>query len=602
MNQGMKNGLKCLLLCKMLPLLVVSLAIVTLWSGFWSLYGASRGGMHWTHATLEVLNVAMKQMENEFDFRAGIHARQSGSADVILKQGESARDAGDPASKIKRSGYYRIREGVVYASMQENRSGARLVYLKKLDDGYVNKAAELTANEVLLVSGNAVVASTIKDGSGRTQYPSLSPETVESLMELHPGGIASGKSEYRLSNYAGFRTAEGFFYKGANSFQAFDSYFPISDPEGSVIGYLGVLVPADALLHSPKKAIWGDVIMLAFLALIGIFLTVHIANRLVEPLSRSIIEIDKISMKFSASSEMRFDSSSGDEAVYEMNVLAHSIRNLRDAHTKWMEMAANVESERARSSFTAKMAALGEMAAGIAHEINSPLAIITMLSSQMRELTEERDLDRKTLLKMETTVESTATRIGRIVKALRMFARDGKLEQLSSTTVESIVENAFVLCTERFKHAEIMFNSDIMPKEIRVDCCTTQITQVIVNLLNNAYDAVKDRDQKWITVSGRDLGDKVEISVSDSGSGIPKNVREKLFLPFFTTKDVSHGTGLGLSISQEIITAHHGSLRLDKDSSNTRFVAALPKKQFLQSANNKGKEEYAQQNNSTGGG
>jgi C4-dicarboxylate-specific signal transduction histidine kinase len=101
----------------------------------------------------------------------------------------------------------------------------------------------------------------------------------------------------------------------------------------------------------------------------------------------------------------------------------------------------------------------------------------------------------------------------------------------------------------------------------------------LLNLLNNAYDAVKSQETRWISIDWRMAGDLAEIRVTDSGPGVPTELREKIFQPFFTTKKVGFGTGLGLSISSNILRSHQGELRLETAGGHTCFVMALPLKQ-----------------------
>jgi two-component system sensor histidine kinase HupT/HoxJ len=102
---------------------------------------------------------------------------------------------------------------------------------------------------------------------------------------------------------------------------------------------------------------------------------------------------------------------------------------------------------------------------------------------------------------------------------------------------------------------------------------------VLLNLFNNAYDAVASHSERWVRLEARADGPEVEISVTDSGDGIPEAVRAKMFQPFFTTKAVGQGTGIGLSISCGIVAGHRGTLEVDTHSAHTRFVLRLPRRQ-----------------------
>jgi two-component system sensor histidine kinase DctS len=110
-----------------------------------------------------------------------------------------------------------------------------------------------------------------------------------------------------------------------------------------------------------------------------------------------------------------------------------------------------------------------------------------------------------------------------------------------------------------------------------LECRAVQISQVLLNLINNACDAISSLNEKWILINAIERNNLIEISVTNSGPKIPAHIREKLMQPFFTTKEVGMGTGLGLSLSKTIAEAHGGRLYLDLGAENTRFVLELPK-------------------------
>src|SRR5262249_54178985 len=135
------------------------------------------------------------------------------------------------------------------------------------------------------------------------------------------------------------------------------------------------------------------------------------------------------------------------------------------------------------------------------------------------------------------------------------------------------------LCSERLRRNSIQLKIQHGSPNLKIECRSTEISQVLLNLLNNALDAVQPLDQKWISIDVADAGNDVEIAVTDSGPGIPAHLRDKIAQPFFTTKEIGKGTGLGLSISRGIAEAHHGGLFLDPVCANTRFIVCLPKRQ-----------------------
>lgn len=226
-----------------------------------------------------------------------------------------------------------------------------------------------------------------------------------------------------------------------------------------------------------------------------------------------------------------------------------------------------------------KMSALGEMAGGIAHEISSPLAVIQMKSEQLKESAEINDLKSSEVIETADEIASTVIRIAKIISGLRSFSRDGRGDPFELSSLQTILEETLHFCKEKFKNNNTKLNVQMPANPLKIECRPTQISQVLLNLINNAYDAIRDANDKWVTVELVDTGEYIEISVTDSGQGIPTEIREKIMQPFFTTKEVGKGTGLGLSISCGIIFSHKGKLTVDSKSQHTRFVITLPKSQ-----------------------
>lgn len=226
-----------------------------------------------------------------------------------------------------------------------------------------------------------------------------------------------------------------------------------------------------------------------------------------------------------------------------------------------------------------KMVALGEMAAGIAHEINNPLTIISLHSRALEQLVQAPELDRPMVNHFTAKINDTIKRISSIVSSLRKFSSDSsKVDSFEVTSLDSIFEDALGLCTEKFRAAGVKFTLDISPG-IELECNPLDLSQVLINLINNSFFAVKDSEIKEISIAAHEIDGIVSISVMDSGPGILKEHREKVLDPFFSTKPIGQGTGLGLSISNSIVQLHDGILYLDEECERTNFVVKLPLRQ-----------------------
>lgn len=228
---------------------------------------------------------------------------------------------------------------------------------------------------------------------------------------------------------------------------------------------------------------------------------------------------------------------------------------------------------------SSKMSSLGEMAAGIAHEINNPLAIICGRSQVMKELIQSGKMNSTHALESIEKITETALRISKIISGLRAFAREGSRDPFQHTSIQEIVKNATELCSNGLKSRSIQFDVTGLSPKLSIECRSVQIIQVLLNLLNNSSDAVSKLTDKWIRLDIRELESAVEFSVTDSGTGIPLDVQERMMQPFFTTKEIGQGTGLGLSISKGIIESHKGQIWYDGSKPHTCFVVQLPKSQ-----------------------
>jgi PAS domain S-box-containing protein len=243
--------------------------------------------------------------------------------------------------------------------------------------------------------------------------------------------------------------------------------------------------------------------------------------------------------------------------------------------TDRVRLEKETQESRMKTMQNAKMASLGEMAGGVAHEINNPLAVITGYASQIRRLLLSPPFDTEVLVQKTDFILKTTDRIARIVKGLRSFSRSAEKDPMAFTSIDQIIQDALALCAERFKHhgIEIRLKSEA---GIQIPCRPTQIAQVLVNLMSNAFDAVENAPEKWIAIGAEERGNSAEIFVEDSGPGVPAELASRIMEPFFTTKDVGKGTGLGLSISKGIVEEHSGSLAYTRNEGRTRFIVTLP--------------------------
>jgi C4-dicarboxylate-specific signal transduction histidine kinase len=249
--------------------------------------------------------------------------------------------------------------------------------------------------------------------------------------------------------------------------------------------------------------------------------------------------------------------------------------NVRDEtkRTKQSEVMRNQDIKLFQSS---KMATLGEMAGNIAHEINNPLAVILGTAEILEGKLEDEEFRAADFKKYLAKIASTAQRIAKIVTGLKHFARDGQKEAIGPVQLSQVIEETLSLCEHSLKMKGVTLKSDIQnSNSSKVIGRSIQLSQVFLNLIGNAADAVYNLETKTILIDTNETDENITINITDSGLGIPKETADKVFNPFFTTKEVGKGTGLGLSISKAIVESMGGKLTYDDTYANTRFCVTL---------------------------
>ncbi len=237
--------------------------------------------------------------------------------------------------------------------------------------------------------------------------------------------------------------------------------------------------------------------------------------------------------------------------------------------------------QRAKLVHKTKLASLGEMAASIAHEINNPLTIINGNVGLLRRIFShipEGHLPKAN--QYLESIEKTVHRIDKIIRGLKALSRDGFSDLYETVDLTTSIINANSLNGEKFIYHGIEIRQNLPAAGAPIECRPVQIEQIIINLMSNSFDAVRDLPQKWVDITVFDNRDFWVIRITDSGPGIAENMQERIMQPFFTTKEMHQGTGLGLSISKAIAEEHGGRLELDSIAKNTCFVLTLPKKQM----------------------
>lgn len=259
------------------------------------------------------------------------------------------------------------------------------------------------------------------------------------------------------------------------------------------------------------------------------------------------------------------------QALRSLQIVNENLENLVQIRTQ------ELEAQRAAGYESAKMASLGVMSAGVAHEINTPLATIQLTAGSLLQMAEgNTPMDKGMVATAAHRIEATTERIAKIIRALRAFSRDVDRDSLQIVPVKQLIDDTLLLCSERFYNSTIQMETTAVPADLSVECRPVQIQQVLLHLLNNSFDAIAEAsDKKWIRIVAEKAGPEVQIQITDSGSGIPPAIQKNIMEPFFTTKGVGKGIGLGLSVANGLMQSNNGRLELDPSCPNTCFKLSL---------------------------
>jgi len=280
-------------------------------------------------------------------------------------------------------------------------------------------------------------------------------------------------------------------------------------------------------------------------------------------------------------------------------ILYRNNRQEQRAKVKIEKAYSDLKSAQAQLIQSEKMASLGELTAGIAHEIQNPLNFVNNFSDVNSELLEELKIEAEKgnlggvkaiasdLVSNEQKINHHGKRADAIVKGMLQHSRTGSGVKEPSD-INRLADEYLRLAYQGFRARDKSFNATFSTEFDnginKVDIVPQEIGRVILNLINNAFYAVNERAKQGVAgyeptviVGTRRLQDRIEISVKDNGSGIASSIKDKIFQPFFTTKPTGQGTGLGLSLAYDIVKAHGGEVKVEtKENEGSAFFIILP--------------------------
>ena len=236
------------------------------------------------------------------------------------------------------------------------------------------------------------------------------------------------------------------------------------------------------------------------------------------------------------------------------------------------------EQQRAYLSSSTKLRAIGEMAGGIAHEINNPLAVITGHTMMVETALGKTPIDVSQAKDSLKRISAAAFRASKIIRGLLLFAREGDNGPFAKDDLKVTVERALELCRARFTANGVTVRAPAFDETPWVMVHQrSNVIQTILALLENAFLAARTTEKPWMELTAEFDDERFTLRVTDGGRGVPAENRDKIMLPFFTTRPVGQGAGLGLAVALGIAESHGGQLMLDTQHPQTSFVLTLPR-------------------------
>ena len=321
-------------------------------------------------------------------------------------------------------------------------------------------------------------------------------------------------------------------------------------------------------------------VLVGLWTIVGVALAVYFAVRRV---TRPLGELTRVAQRLGGGQlDQRIQFQANDEVGHlaaTFNRMAASLQTYQDTlEQKVEERTRELEHSQRQLLQAAKLASVGELASGIAHELNNPAGIILMRTARLAQEIEQCQLSEEASEDVEA-IQRQVKKISRIVSGLLTFSRRSNAE-LKPMSLNDLLRRTVALIEDLIRNRKVEVVLDLSDGLPRVEADSAQIEQVLLNLINNALDAMPKGGKLTFSsrlVESREHGKAVAIGVADSGCGIPGEELSRIFDPFFTTKEAGQGTGLGLSISYGIIEEHGGSIEVEsRPDQGTCFTIYLP--------------------------
>jgi two-component system NtrC family sensor kinase len=341
------------------------------------------------------------------------------------------------------------------------------------------------------------------------------------------------------------------------------AYEPIRDPRGQVIGALGFGLLERKFQEAERRAIEIPFALTGIAVALAIVISYLLSKSVMRPVNSLIRATEKIAAGGSP------QPISLDYAPPEIEALGKAFNSMIAAiRARDQKLHRQTHEKLMRSD---RLAMIGQLAAGVAHEINNPLGSILLFSRLVMQQTPPQGKIRENLDRIEKETKRCHT----IVRGLLDFARERK-PLVESLNINAVLEATLKLFEGQFLFQNIQVFREYNQQLPAIEADQSQLQQVFMNIILNAVDAMNGTGRLTLSTRESDPSGFIDIGISDTGSGIPAENLDRIFDPFFTTKGVGHGTGLGLSVSYGIVQNHGGDIVVSSTPGGATFTVSLP--------------------------
>lgn len=256
--------------------------------------------------------------------------------------------------------------------------------------------------------------------------------------------------------------------------------------------------------------------------------------------------------------------------------MIHIMGDLRETTQEMERREQELRDKQEQLVQAGKLATLGELTTGVAHELNNPLNNIGLFVGNVIDRIRLGEADSESLVDDLEKAMEQVRKATEIISHLRTFGRAARVN-IEQVDIDDVIERSLLLVQEQLRLRGIEVELELCPDELLVVANPIQLEQVFINLLTNARDALADSKRKTIRIASSRDEERIRITFSDTGPGIPRELQQRIFDPFFTTKEVGTGTGLGLSITYSILKEYGGGISVaSRPGNGATFLVELP--------------------------